>query len=624
MTDIPPSFHSIQNQAPGAENQAIESPKARGKSFISSMLEKMSEKVNQFATHLAFGNQMAQIADRRAILSHQAQNISHMLAPLQLSKDQLEDKINSFNQKQKQIEEEYQEISAQIKQLEEKEKELDSRHELSQTPEENASILKKKKTNSKEKEELTSKRSELIRQFSSISDNKLNAFIGMQQIEDKIKNTKLQKTSAQLHTELLDSKEASLKEYIATLSFSSKIKLIFLQAAAKTSLIGSAIVRNLIHPATKELTYEAISAATPEALQKAKMEMKKPNATKEAEKAYNTLRYQEKVSEAMRAVEEDIQLGNAERINIFTSDHQQLDGCVIYGGPNKGENRPVLVMSQGNLMTYELSYETAKAYAKEYGVNVVLYNPRGIGHSLGKENTTGEAVTDCKAAIEYASQRFCPDNPQKLAVYGHSLGGGISATALKELIQEGALPKGGIGLYTNHHSFSSLQGFISGQANKNLFTIGSIALKLIGLNTLDAEQAVSKNRLASKVIVATGEQDDLMKGQGRLRDRLLSIFKSEEWQKKDVSFISLNAFGHNDEIEYASSDYRSNIQNSIEFMRDRQKTLETKLEQKNLDDFEKLELQSDLAQLRDRFQQLQTDLAHLNHYHAQFMEWATT
>ena len=92
-----------------------------------------------------------------------------------------------------------------------------------------------------------------------------------------------------------------------------------------------------------------------------------------------------------------------------------------------------MVMSQGNFMAYENAYDTAKAYATKHNINIILYNPRGVGYSLGKERNTRQAITDCKAVINYALSNYCGDDPKHLGVYGHSLGGGITATALHEM-----------------------------------------------------------------------------------------------------------------------------------------------------------------------------------------------
>ena len=122
----------------------------------------------------------------------------------------------------------------------------------------------------------------------------------------------------------------------------------------------------------------------------------------------------------------------------------QLRGRIIHGGD---DHAPLLVMVPGNAMTAADLEHEAEWHAKSFGCNVLVYDGRGQGRSDGKEKSLGDAVTDCRAAIEYARARS-----GQVGVWGFSLGGGIAAEALASLKAEGK----SVALFVNNQSFGSL------------------------------------------------------------------------------------------------------------------------------------------------------------------------
>lgn len=360
----------------------------------------------------------------------------------------------------------------------------------------------------------------------------------------------------------------SLQKYRDSLSNEEKVKLIFMHALNQANIVGTLILQKLIHPATVELTKKNINEASIEKLQD----------LVDQEKDTTTMRHLLSIKEKMQLVNQDVIAGRAERIHFYTKDHQQLDGCIIYGKGEVDKSKPVMLMSQGNFMTYEAGYQTAKAYADKHNVNVALYNPRGVGNSLGTERNVKQAVEDCKAFIKFTSENYCSSlnakgekqiDFNKLAVYGHSLGGGISAEALKELILEGFMPATGVGLYINHHSFSSLSGYTTTQVESKtapyfkgkfarialniIHKILSFSIKAFEGSDLDASKVLQKHQIANQSIIVTGEKDTMMTGLGRLRERLQAILTQLEKEDKKLVFINANTMEHNDEDEYAEN-----------------------------------------------------------------------
>lgn len=332
--------------------------------------------------------------------------------------------------------------------------------------------------------------------------------------------------------DILNDKEKVLKAHIPTVSFSDKLAMIL--TSLKISPLRSIIVRYLIHPATAFLTLEAQFNA------------------QDSDDIYlqqNDLR--------RRFVNNQIAANKADRVHIFTKDHILIDGCMVYSNPDdKVTKKPVMVMSQGNFATAEGCYDIARMYADKYNINVMLYNPRGVANSLGCEYNTDEAIEDCRAAIEHALKEYCTNAngeiiPGKLAVYGHSLGGGIAANALKELSRSGFIPKEGIGLYVNHHSFASIPAVISGTSKAALFFLNTL-FWLLGINTLNAlDLTVStKNRLAQRIIVASAKMDEVISGVSQLAAQLRIKKTAHELKNLNITLIDINSYDHNEQAGY--------------------------------------------------------------------------
>lgn len=331
---------------------------------------------------------------------------------------------------------------------------------------------------------------------------------------------------------ILNEKEQALKNHIPNVSYSDKLAMIL--TSLKISPLRSIIVRYLIHPATGFLTLE---------------NQFKTSSSDDINLQYNDRR--------RRFVNDQILGGLADRVQIFTKDHILIDGCMVYSNPDdKVTKKPVMVMSQGNFATAEGCYDIARMYADKYNINVMLYNPRGVANSLGCEYNTDEAIEDCRAAIEHALKEYCTNAngeiiPGKLAVYGHSLGGGIAANALKELSRSGFIPKEGIGLYVNHHSFASIPAVISGTSKAALFFLNTL-FWLLGINTLNAlDLSVStKNRLAQRIIVASAKMDEVISGVSQLAAQLRIKKTAHELKNLNITLIDINSYDHNEQAGY--------------------------------------------------------------------------
>lgn len=241
-------------------------------------------------------------------------------------------------------------------------------------------------------------------------------------------------------------------------------------------------------------------------------------------------------------------VGRASRVKFYTDDHLQLDGCIVYAdsADQRVREKKMMVMVQGNFGSWQGAFTHAQAMAKKYNCNVLIYNPRGVGVSGGKAERLSDAIVDCRAAIDFA-RSICGD-PKKIALYGHSLGGGVSAEALRQMVEEGALPLGGVGLYINHHSFTSLSDVVK---NVSPWTrlLGGLARTVIegsGHLNLKTKRVIRQSRLADHVVIATAERDEIIRGTAQVGGRLQTSSKPIA---NDVTYVT-TPYGHHEEVEY--------------------------------------------------------------------------
>lgn len=277
-------------------------------------------------------------------------------------------------------------------------------------------------------------------------------------------------------------------------------------------------------------------------------------------------------------------------VEIFTEDHTFLDGCIVQPSNPSDEQRPLIVFVLGQSGVYESEIETAKDYADTYGIDVLLYNGRGVGRSLGTPHNTGDAVKDLKAALSMAEKLGY--DAKKIAIKGHSLGGGIAAEALRQRTEEGKTP---IGLYINHHSFTSLGDFFKGfltekreaPANETTFKrylrnvgdrlrqgaadaagyVSRKGLKIFGLDPLDAMEALSKEELADNTVIITTKGDKIIRGCAQMGRKISEAAENNELLK-NISHIVQSDYEHNDE-------YNVRELKKIETQEDLNKTLDS-------------------------------------------------
>ncbi|MBA2367737.1 MAG: hypothetical protein H0V82_01780 [Candidatus Protochlamydia sp.] len=242
-------------------------------------------------------------------------------------------------------------------------------------------------------------------------------------------------------------------------------------------------------------------------------------------------------------------IGEAKRTFFYTEDNTQLDGCFIYSDPQRHNLREkkLLVMSHGNYMSWQTAFDHAHSFAIKHNINVLIYNPKGVG-SLGKTINTQSSVMDCRAAILYALKTFSNEKTgvidfNNVGVYGHSIGGGFTAEAIKSLILDKKIPEGALGLYINHHSFSSLAD-VAYELNPSLYLLAKSYFYLADFNDLPTAQTLNNHKLAKQVIIAAGLKDELIKS-SKVSNAIIKLVNTN-----NIVFVDIQNFGHNNEKSY--------------------------------------------------------------------------
>ena len=125
-----------------------------------------------------------------------------------------------------------------------------------------------------------------------------------------------------------------------------------------------------------------------------------------------------------------VQLGlNVDDVTFYSRDHTQLHGWFIpaRGGARGAVGTVIHCHGNGENIT---GWVKSVSWLPEAGFNVFMFDYRGYGESAGEPDHEG-VFQDTVAAIRYAALR--PDvNPDKLIVFGQSLGASLAIAAVGE------------------------------------------------------------------------------------------------------------------------------------------------------------------------------------------------
>ena len=235
-----------------------------------------------------------------------------------------------------------------------------------------------------------------------------------------------------------------------------------------------------------------------------------------------------------------------EFISFHTDDNVQLSGLLVRatGAPGK----PMMLMASGNASCAEAEFPVALAHARTFDVDVLLYNPRGVGLSLGDTTHPAQALLDCTAAIRKAAEYS-----DRLCVWGCSLGGALTTRALRGLrdTHDAVLSKLQYTVCVN--SFANLPS-IMGQVITPRWLPSALGrgastgtLAMMGIDPLDTHATLQHGGLGVPGLVCNSTADTMMHDTSSLAEALQ---ESQVELPENLHILEVDAGGHNHYIDY--------------------------------------------------------------------------
>ncbi len=125
------------------------------------------------------------------------------------------------------------------------------------------------------------------------------------------------------------------------------------------------------------------------------------------------------------------ELGPTDTVWFESADGTRLHGWFIPArGVTRGETVPTILHVHGNAGNIE-GHIGFTDYLPDAGFNLFVFDYRGYGRSAGRARSRGPLIADAEAALDALLDR--PDvDPQRIGMYGPSLGGSIGLNVMAE------------------------------------------------------------------------------------------------------------------------------------------------------------------------------------------------
>lgn len=120
-----------------------------------------------------------------------------------------------------------------------------------------------------------------------------------------------------------------------------------------------------------------------------------------------------------------------QEFDLKIKDEAIINGVVLFKDPEdkdafinkKTEDQNWVIRFNGNNELYESNLDESKKMGKDLDANVLIFNYRGVGESIGHPTKPQDLISDGEACIKYLLSKGVKE--EKILVIGQSLGGGV-------------------------------------------------------------------------------------------------------------------------------------------------------------------------------------------------------
>lgn len=197
----------------------------------------------------------------------------------------------------------------------------------------------------------------------------------------------------------------------------------------------------------------------------------------------------------------------------ITTDHAVLDGVVVrHTQPSQppaaaSAPRAPIVVVPGNAMRWEDCQMWLAELAERTGREVLMFNYRKMGASIGTACNTNTAIYDAQAALLHGQTL---SSGSKLSVVAISMGGGASAAAIDALKRADVIKHADIAHWVGIHTFGSLDCLVGARWGAWPARLSRFGFGVLGLNFFDAQGTLALGPLAQAMCVLNAEHDALI------------------------------------------------------------------------------------------------------------------
>ena len=187
----------------------------------------------------------------------------------------------------------------------------------------------------------------------------------------------------------------------------------------------------------------------------------------------------------------------------------------------------------------------------ELGLDILSFDYRGYAENAGKPSETGlhrDAEAVWKLAVEQLNIA-----PNRILIYGASLGGGVAVRLASDVCSQGMAPAGVI-----------LRSTFSSMTDAASFHYPWLPVRLVLLDRYPSEDRIGQ--VTAPILMLHGTSDRVVPVE--MGQQLFEAAPKESSNGIAPRFVPLNGAGHNDVLMLAGATVHSEIRNFVETLRD--------------------------------------------------------